>query len=451
MASQIRQRLEHYYSRAGNTSEIMVALPVRSYLPTFERRSIPPPEEIREIPPVQKTRSNPRWVAIAAPVGLSIICAILFVSFRPQPPEGARSLELWTAKGDVALGDSDAPGTAVRLGPVLRDVDEVSARLDFTPNREAQQAGLIVWQDAKHFVRLGKRFFGRNEIEFLLQDGEMRVDNRGNTVFDPEGQSGQPLWLAIRRRSGTYRAYLSRDGLHWEVHGKPITPAQPLSSPRAGVYALNGRREAPSSKAVFNNLATGWTFDTASDFSDGAKGDWAAAMTCGDGATAAIEGIALRIALPANPGNCGFAIARPLKGEDWEISTRIDAFPAPGRFVGLRVQGAKGAVRVARYFLNGPSISFVYDGKNLVGKPDLNGSPAIALRLVAKHGDLFASYSADGVHFEQLPASVKLSDLGADVTGGIRFSTTTTDPEEPSSTGRFYYYRESIERLVPYR
>jgi hypothetical protein len=129
----------------------------------------------------------------------------------------------------------------------------------------------------------------------------------------------------------------------------------------------------------------------------------------------------------------------------------VDSFPLPGRSAGIRVQGSKAVVRLVRYFLNGPSISFINDGKTLVGKPDLNGSPAVILWMAARSGKLLAGYSADGVHVEQLPVILKVDDLGGNLRGGVRFSTTTTDGDESSSTARFYYYRENVEKLVPYR
>ena len=177
-------------------------------------------------------------------------------------------------------------------------MDEISTRLDFTPNREAQQAGLTIWQDATHFIRLGRKFFGRNEIEFLLEEGDASVTNPRNTIYDAEGQSGQPLWLSIRRRGNSYRAYLSHDGIGWAAHGEPIEPHQPFAAPRAGVYALNGRREAPSIKAVFSNLATGATFTGTDTF---LKEGWTTTDTCPDSTTTEIEGPVLRIGSPPDP------------------------------------------------------------------------------------------------------------------------------------------------------
>jgi hypothetical protein len=452
MATQVRQRLEHYYSDSAREGDVIVTLPVRYYIPKFERR-IREPRPLGPIPtPVPPTRRTNLVIVLAGAfiALLGVTWAIYRYAVSPVSNTGPQSIELWTVKGDINSGTNDAPGSGVRLGPQLKEWDEVTARLDFTPDREAQQAGLIVWQDGEHFIRLGRRFFGRNQIEFLVEEGPSAVTTAANTVYDPEGQSGQPIWLCIRRRSNSYQAYLSHDGIRWTPHGEPILPHQPFDSPRAGVYALNGRRDAPSIRANFRDLATGWTFD-GSSFPPAQESDWVVLNTCPDLTTAAIDGPALRVTFSANPGSCNYDLSRPLAGGEWEISTRVDSFPLPGRSAGVRAQGAQGVVRVVRYFLNGPAISFINDGKALFGQPDLNGSPAIILRMASRKGILKAEYSANGETFQPLPIGPRQDALGANRRGSLRFSTTATDQEERSSTARFYYYRESILTLVPYR
>jgi hypothetical protein len=455
MATQVRQRLEHYYGDSGRERDVTVTLPVRCYVPKFERRlreertaAVPAPAPL----PRRTNRSRRTHLLIlgAAVTVVLAAWAILRYTLSASSDAGPRTIELWTVKGDINSGMNDAPGTGVRLGPKLREWDEITARLDFTPNREAQQAGVIVWQDGDHFIRLGRRFFGRNQIEFLVEDGRSAVATPANTVYDPEGQSGQPIWLSVRRRENSYQAYLSHDGIRWEPHGEPVLPRQPFSSPRAGIYALNGRRDAPSIRATFRDLATGWTFDRSS-FPPSPGGDWVVLNTCPGLTTSAIDGLALRVTFSANPGSCNYDISRPLGTGNWEISTRIDSFPLPGRSAGVRAEGTEGAVRVVRYFLNGPAISFIHDRKALFGQPDLNGSPAIILRLASRNGILKAEYSANGETFHPLPIGSRQDALGANRRGSLRFSTTATDQEERLSTARFYYYRESVLTLAPYR
>jgi hypothetical protein len=167
--------------------------------------------------------------------------------------------------------------------------------------------------------------------------------------------------------------------------------------------------------------------------------------------TEALEATSLRVAFASNPGNCDFEIYRPLTGREWDLITRVDVLPHPGRSVGLRILGSKASIRLGRYSLNGPAITYIHDGKTLIGRPDLNGSPTIYLRLRASGGVLTAGYSTDGERFELLPVRATVDELGDNVRGGIRFSTSPTDQEEPSSSARFYWLRESFESLSPYR
>lgn len=459
MASQVRQRLDQHYARRDPAGEYVVVLPVRSYVPRLERRDegAPAPVETLAPPDIAPAHTPARrrliWIGtLAAVVLIGGFFLVRFLAPRAAPASSSAPIVLSTIKGDIIQGGSLAPPAGVQLGPALREVDEVTARLDFIPSMEAQQAGLIVWQDPEHFIRLGRKFFGRNQIEFLVQQGKTAIAAPANTVYDGDGQSGRPLWLSIHRDGNEYRAFLSSDGIHWEPHGQPIVPAEALKSPRAGIFALNGRRDAPSIPASFSHLSTGATFTAVGAPLDAyARSGWTTVRTCEQSLTTGIGALTLRIAFAPNPGKCNFEIYRPLAGRDWELTTRMDYLPLPGRSAGLHVAGTKASIRLARYSLNGPAIAFIHDGKTLIGRPDFNGSPTIYLRLRAAGGAVSAGFSADGERFQELPVNFTVAELGGDLRGGLRFSTSTTDPEEPSSTARFYWYREGILSLAPYR
>jgi hypothetical protein len=466
MASQIRQRLEQYYARNEGVDDLVLVLPVRSYVPRLEHRATParpaPTIMVETAPaspeqsPIAET-SHSRLLRAGLVAGLTFVAAWLafryYPTFRQGTGAGSAPIILSTVKGDIIQGGTFAPGPGVQLGPGLGEVDEITVRLSFTPNMEAQQAGLIVWQDIHHFIRLGRKFVGRNQIEFLLEQGNSAITTPANTVYDGDGQSGQPLWLCIRRDRNEYRAYLSRDGLRWEQHGEPIVPAVAFAAPRGGIFALNGRRDAPSIPASFSHLSTGVTFAALPNPSiePYSRSGWSTTQTCPESINTGIEGPTLRIAFRPNQRNCAFEISRPLSGRDWELTTRMDFLPAPGRSAGLRVAGSKASIRLARYTLNGPAIAFIHDGRTLIGRPDLNGSPAIYLRLRLTAGVLSAAFSADGERFELLPVNVNVDELGSNIRGGLRFTTTTTDQEEPPSIIRFYWFREGIRSLTEYR
>ena len=67
----------------------------------------------------------------------------------------------------------------------------------FTAAQENQQAGLLIWQDDDHYIQLGRRFLGRNQIAFTLEEGPGGGEQ--SVRYDAEGQSGKPVWLIVRK------------------------------------------------------------------------------------------------------------------------------------------------------------------------------------------------------------------------------------------------------------
>lgn len=431
LATQARQRLEQYYTHSGSNSDVVVSIPVRSYVAKFQPRGVRVPEPA----PASERSLLPGLLAILA------ILAATGISVRSWPGPDANSADrtilIETAQGDMQDLGVDAAPAGIRLGPALRDVDELVTRLDFTPTLEAHQAGIVIWQDGDNYVRLGRRFFGRNQIEF-------RVEHGGHPSvppvahFDPDGQSGTPIWLGIRRSGNQYRGWTSVDGIRWEPVAEAFTAA--LARPRAGIYALNGRRETRSATARFSETATGATFDAE-------PVSWLQTSSCTPGPTLSIDGPTLRLAMPGG-GACNYEVTRPVLTADWDFRTRLDYFPQPDQSAGIHVRGKSGAVRLVRYFLNGPAVAMIHDGKTLVGTPDLNGSPAIVLRLVCRKGDVRGSFSADGVHFQELASTVPVAELGDDLRSGIRM---TSQASAAPSAARFYYWRDLIGGFQDYR
>lgn len=443
LASMTRQRLEQYYARAGSDSGIRVSLPVRSYLPKFEEVT---PEPAQPSP-------WPRRMALACLAALAAGASLgWWVSWR-RASSAPPVFRIRTASGDLIGQGSDVVPGGVRLGPELGQFDGVIARLRFTPQREAHQAGILIWSGPDHYVKLGRRFVARNQIEFSHEEPPNPSGVPHHGELDPDGQSGQPLWLSIRRQGNTYYGFTSRDGQVWEPAGPPITPARPLEKPRAAIYAYHGRREAPSIEAEFTHLSTGLVMDqldgTALD-SLSAFG-WTRMVSCGNSLEWTPVRPVLQLGLAAGVSACQLELLSPLRGERWAVETRLDFFPAPGVSAGIGVRGEKGAVRLVRYFLNGPAIALIHDGRNLVGVPDLNGSPAVVLRLTARGGVLRGAFSADGEQFQDLPMQVRLSELGGNLRAGLRAGATSLAPTDRFPPARFYYLRRDITELENYR
>lgn len=447
LASMARHRLEQYYARSGTQSGIRITLPVRSYLPKFE-------EVVAEQP---QPSPWPLRMAAASLAAAAVSLALvwwhgrlgMYGTARGSPP----LVMLRTSAGDLIGKGADVPPDAIRLGPELGEFDSVTARLAFTPEREAHQAGILVWSGPDHFVKLGRRFFGRNQIEFSCETPAALSGTPQPAMFDPDGQSGQPIWLSIRRQGNTYYGFFSRDGQVWEPAGAPITPVQPLERPRAGIYACHGRRQAPSATAEFSHLSTGVVFDPFDQDSFAAmlEQGWQIQSTCDEAVEFSFPRPVLKFRLKPDVRTCNTEITRPISGDEWVLETRLDFFPIPGVSAGISVRGDQGSVRLVRYFLNGPSISFIHDAHTLTGVPDLNGSPAVVLRLRTHAGVLSGAFSADGERFRELPVKTPLSQLGAHPRAGLRVSVTALPETEQFPAMRFYYFRQGIIGLRNYR
>jgi hypothetical protein len=447
LASMARHRLEQFYARSGTQSGIRITLPVRSYLPKFEEAVAQQPQ-----PSPWPVRMAVATLAAAA-LSLALVWWLGRLGMHGTARGSLPPVVVRTAAGDLIGKGADVPPDAIRLGPELGEFDTVTARLAFTPEREAHQAGILVWSGPDHFVKLGRRFFGRNQIEFSYETPSALSGTPQPAMFDPDGQSGQPVWLSIRRQGNTYYGFFSRDGQVWEPVGAPINPNQPLERPRAGLYAYHGRRQAPSIAAEFTHLSTGVVFDPfdAGLFAAMLDQGWQRQSTCGEAIEFSFPRPVLKFHLKPDVRTCNTEITRPISGNDWAVETRLDFFPIPGASAGISVRGDQGSVRLVRYFLNGPSISFIHDAHTLTGVPDLNGSPAVVLRLWARAGVLSGAFSTDGERFRELPVKVPLSQLGAHPRAGLRVSVTALPETERFPPARFYYFRQAILSLRNHR
>ncbi len=451
LATLARQRLAQFYSRHGSETGVIITLPVRSYVPLFERR-VNLAKRSAIAPASYRNRLI--LIGIAACILTGLASVLVLWKSGQNPSEGNNApIVMATLRGDTLGPGADAPSEAVRLGSVLHDNDEVSVLLDFTAREEAQQAGILAWEDADHYIQLGRRFMGRNQLVFTLEENGTTLETPQTASYDPDGQSGRPAWLAIRRTGPMFRGFMSVDGQRWVEVGVPLQPSRPFQNVRAGIYALNGRRDAPSTQATFSHLATGATYESwsGSPIDEMGKGGWRRHCSCGSACLSEFEQSALRLSFGPVNTTCDSEWNRPVGPADWEMTTKLDHFPAPGIAAGLGVSGTKGSVRLVRYFLNGPAISLIYDTKTLVGVPDFNGSPALFLRLRCREGLLTGSYSLDGNAFHQLSPEVHVNELGGDLHAGLRLRAKGFSSEAGVSPVRFLFCRESVTRLAPYR
>lgn len=256
LASLTRQRLQSYYERTGEERPVRILLPPRTYAPEFVV-SAPGHEQKAEAEAAPPPRQWPLWSIAAAFVAV-VVPLIWWLAFRSTQQElVAPSITIKTQWGEVWSKELDLSGSSILLGPELQPHDDAVVRLRFSPEQQYQQAGLMIWEDADHYVRFGRRFHTRTYLEFGAEEKANFRLQPANWHYDAFGQDGSPIWLRISRNDTEYRAFTSRDGVQWEPFGTPISFQSSVAAPRFAVYGFNGRRQAAEATAEFTGAGVG--------------------------------------------------------------------------------------------------------------------------------------------------------------------------------------------------
>jgi hypothetical protein len=456
VATLVRQHLERYYSGSGVHDRILVTLPVRSYIPKFH-------EAETEATGESKTSSfrggsilsNPWSLRIPVLLFLAVgIAALLWMEERqPLVVVHDPTWDMVTARGDFMHSDLDLPSNAILVGPQIGETEDVTGRMVFSPEHAVQQAGLLVFEDADRYVKLGRQFLSRPALEFGLET-QARYQKPPNTfTYDAEAQNGQPVWLSIRRDHATFEAYVSPNGSEWRHLGNTLTMADPLPNPRLAIFADHGRTNAPATTARFDRLSTGLEFH---DYPEGEAdlrhfAGWGLATTCGTGSGTSFRDNALAVRLGGGASACTMMFGTPVSKGDWTISTKLDFLPSHSALAGLVVHGSGGIFRVIRWDLNGGAITAEHLGHGQASFRDFEGSPAVVLRIDCKRGILRASLSRDDIHYQVLALPVPLAALGSNPEFGIEVARSSWFPEKDPPEAHFQYFRRVVTSLQNFR
>lgn len=437
LGTRLRQKLDQYYAGPGAEDGIGLSLPHRSYMPRFRWREThflpsaeaqPEPESPIDthlepipaapsavpfpLPPRKRKAYRKGWAWLLAGVVLGT-GALGLVSARilaeKKAPSG-KALVIHTAAGDIRGNTLDVAPDAVRTGTSIRDEEEVVARLRFSPDHPAQQAGVMAMVDADHFVRFGSHFKDRTLMEFGQEiDGKYQV---GSVVyaFDPLGQLGLARWFALRRSGDNYHAFLSSDGFSWRDFGPTFNMG---GDARAAIYAFNGRTSGPSTTATFDGFGTALSFHNRPDgeFPPGRRGQWSSASQCVSPVSARIVDDALQIGFAGDARGCSWSLRRTASPGDWALSAFVDFEPVSGSSIELRLSGAKRSVSLSRKDPGGRSIMLERAGDRDVRVPDLRGTPPLILRFEKVGETIRAAFSSDGDTYVQV-GTVQVDELG---------------------------------------
>ena len=439
LATLTRQRLESYYAKEGLTDPVVISLPARTYIPQFHVRdeqhpTVEPitrsPEAVaagtEEARPPEVPRNRIFGAAGVVAVILAVAAVIVVMLVRSRE-EKTGEFVLQSVRGDIMHETNELNPTAIQLGPKIGLIDQVTVRMKFVPDRATQQAGLMIYENADRYVKLGRQFLSRTQLEFGMETGA-RYQKPPNTFsYDHRGQTGEPIWLSIRRIRDAYTAYISYDGYSWRPFGNTLVMPDPMPTARIAIFANNGRSDAPAAEARFDRLTAGLDFfDWPNSVSLAELPGWHMAETaCAAPAFDNEPGVLLPF--NSGPQNCHTDLARPIPSGDWSISTELE-FAGSGTAAGLMCQGTKGRFRLIQWDLNGGSISAEHLGHNQVSRPNFSGNPPIVLRMQNRGGYLQGSFSRDGTYFEEIALKVPLEELGKDVKIGLHTAKSTGAP-----------------------
>lgn len=442
LGTALRQRLDRYYETDGVEDPVRVSLPVRSYIPVFEVRTAAPPA-----PPITKSTQPRRWI-LGAGIAAAASAAGWWYSKRP-PSNGRSSFVIHTRQGDLMHKRNDVAPDALLLGPPVGAADEVTARMLFTPERATQQAGLLIYGDADRYVKLGRQFLSRPQLEFGMESDGRYGKPPGTFGYDPDAQNGDPVWLSIRRSGAEYSAFVSQDGLRWRPFGNVLS--LPMPSPRVGVFAHNGRSDAPSTAVRFDRLSVGLSFHDLppQPFDIARYPGWE--LTGNDPEPAArLDGECLAVDYPSTETPRSFDLVSTAPEGDWTVSTRMDFQSMSGSTAGITATGPKGRFRLIRWDLDGGSISAEHLGFRQVNRKDFEGAPPIVLTMTCRGGVIRSSFSRDDKHFEEVPLEVSVAALtDKRLSIGLHVSTSSWKIGDPRPSARFFYLRRELDSLTP--
>ena len=452
LATLTRQRLEKYYSSTGQLDPVLVTLPSRCYIPQFRLRetnaSNPPPQP--EVGPSQtvETTLPARGIRrgariIFAAIFLLALAAAIALWWLWWPSGVSREpigeFVILTKKGDVSHRAFDIAPDAIRLGPRIGVAEEVRVRLSFSPERATQQAGIMIFENPDCYVKLGRQFNSRGQLEFGEESRGAYHKQPGTFQYDPRVQTGAPIWLSIRRDQTEYRAFVSDDGINWRAIGAPISQPQAMPNARVAIYAFNGRTDAPSTAAVLGDLLIGPTFHNwpAETAANRNVSGWRMETNSTEPPSVQFVENALEVSF-GMPTLSRWTLMRPAPDGDWLAETQMDFLSAGANSAGMIVIGDKGWARLIRWNLNGGSITMEQFGGNQASLPDFAGSPLIWLRLQRRNDVVTGSFSRDGHRFTTLPTSILTKDLGAHLRFGIMTARNSWSGSGDLAPARFY-------------
>ncbi|QTH45287.1 DUF1349 domain-containing protein [Cohnella sp. LGH] len=110
----------------------------------------------------------------------------------------------------IAANSNDDTGKVVQ---VAANEDLVlTNKIDYKSSQNYQQAGLLIWYDADHYIKVDRQYNNGNRLEFSGQ-------GFSGSASIPEPLPGETIYLRLDKAGYYYRAYYSTDGDYWTPIG----------------------------------------------------------------------------------------------------------------------------------------------------------------------------------------------------------------------------------------
>jgi hypothetical protein len=497
LATRLRQKLEEYYAGPGAGDAVILSLPRRSYVPRFRLReekaqqyeavsefsqqqelgeqdetSPAMPSEVEVLtgrpvnlssstnssfPPSPLPSSKWFWMLVGLTTGAGLVVGLMLIrnAFKETLPgtqaayKDRSVIVIHTARGDLRGPTLDVAADAVRTGPVISDGEEAITRLRFSPGHPSQQAGLMAMFDADRFVRLGDHFKNNLLMELGIETEAYYQNALTTYSFDVLAQKGISRWLAIRRSGQDYQAFVSSDGFYWRNFGSKLNLPGAGASPKAAVYAFNGRSNNPSEIATFDQFGAALSFHSRTDqpFRVEHFPAWEQKMECGSLVTADIRQEALQIGFTREAIGCKWGLTRAVEPGDWSFSALVDFEPVLGSSISLILKGATQKLALSRRDLGGGSLVLERADDHDSRRPDFPGAPPVILRFEKTANLISASASLDGESFVPVGEQIQTEELGTLRRIGISSETANWATPVNRPPARVYWIRQ--ESLIP--
>lgn len=125
----------------------------------------------------------------------------------------------------------------------------VTVKLNFKPNKNYQQAGIIFYDEGVKYIKIDRGF--NSDIGSVFELGGQMTSGNGLTTADTI--NSDDVYLRMVMYEDNVSAYVSADGLKWKKIGKTIAVSF-KNQPKIGVFGGSWLGTADTAKALFKDI-----------------------------------------------------------------------------------------------------------------------------------------------------------------------------------------------------